>query len=186
MQKLSNYINGELVAPVSGSYLDNYNPAEGKVYSLVPDSDERDVALAARAAKQAFDEWSSLLPEKRSSVLIRIADLIDRDLDKLARAESIDNGKTLKLAKSLDIPRASANLRFFCNGIDTLCQRITHYRQRGSKLYVAFTVWCSRLYFAMESSALLVHMENCSCIGSWLYRCSKTFGANSDDRISPW
>ncbi|HEX6892024.1 MAG TPA: aldehyde dehydrogenase [Chryseolinea sp.] len=113
MQKINNYINGKLVAPVSGQYLDNYNPAEGKVYSLVGDSDERDVADAVMAARDAFPLWSGMSPELRSSILLKIADLIDRDLDKLAQAESVDNGKTLKLAKSLDIPRASANLRFF-------------------------------------------------------------------------
>ncbi len=113
MQKILNYINGELTQPVSEQYLDNYNPAEGKVYSLIPDSDERDVANATKAAKQAFPVWSMMASEQRSSILQKIADLIDRDLDKLAHAESVDNGKPFKLAKSLDIPRASANLRFF-------------------------------------------------------------------------
>jgi len=116
MQKILNYINGELVAPLSNQYLDNYNPAEGKVYSLVPDSDERDVTRAANAARKAFSEWSTMPVEKRSAILQRLADLIDRDLDKLALAESIDNGKTVTLARSLDIPRASANIRFFATG----------------------------------------------------------------------
>lgn len=116
MEKIHNYVNGELIAPLSGKYLDNYNPAEGKVYSLVPDSDERDVAQAAEAAKQAFVEWSEMSVEKRSTILLRLADLIDRDLDKLAHAESIDNGKPIKQAKSLDIPRASSNIRFFATG----------------------------------------------------------------------
>jgi len=113
MQKILNYINGELTQPVSDRYLDNYNPAEGKVYSLIPDSDERDVANATKAAKEAFPVWSMMPSERRSSILQKIADLVDRDLDKLALAESIDNGKPFTLAKSLDIPRASANLRFF-------------------------------------------------------------------------
>ena len=113
MQKIFNYINGELTSPASGQYLDNCDPSIGKVYSFVPDSDERDVAIAASAAKQAFPGWSLMLPERRSAILQKIADLIDRDLDKLARAESVDNGKPFNLAKSLDIPRASANLRFF-------------------------------------------------------------------------
>jgi aminomuconate-semialdehyde/2-hydroxymuconate-6-semialdehyde dehydrogenase len=113
MQTILNYINGELAPPASGQYVDNYDPSEGKVYSLVPDSDERDVAIAANAAKQAFSGWSSMSPERRSAILQKIAELIDRDLDKLALAESVDNGKPLGLAKSLDIPRASANLRFF-------------------------------------------------------------------------
>lgn len=115
-KKISNYINGQLVAPVSGTYLPNINPAEGKVYSEIPDSDSRDVMKAVQAAAAAFDSWSSMSAEKRSSILLRLADLVDRDLEKLAIAESIDNGKPLKLARELDIPRASANLRFYATG----------------------------------------------------------------------
>jgi aminomuconate-semialdehyde/2-hydroxymuconate-6-semialdehyde dehydrogenase len=113
MQKIQNYINGELTAPSSGKYLDNYNPAEGKVYSLIPDSDATDVQYAVDAARQAFPEWSSMEVEKRSILLSKIAELIDQNLDKLALAESLDNGKPYKLAKKVDIPRASANMRFF-------------------------------------------------------------------------
>src|SRR5882672_11355161 len=113
MQKILNYIDGQFPEPVSGKFLDNVNPAEGKVYSLISDSDERDVAQAVMAAKAAFTGWSEMEAEKRSAILLKIADLIDRDVDKLALAESIDNGKPVKLARSLDIPRASANIRFY-------------------------------------------------------------------------
>ncbi|MFN3841444.1 MAG: aldehyde dehydrogenase [Cyclobacteriaceae bacterium] len=116
MQKILNYIQGELVAPVSGAFLDNYNPAEGKVYSLVPDSDATDVNQAVEAAQQAFDAWATMPVEKRSAILQKIADLIDRDLDKLALAESTDQGKPVKLARAVDIPRASLNMRFFATG----------------------------------------------------------------------
>lgn len=117
MQKISNYINGALVAPVSGSYIDNVNPATGKTYSHIPDSDERDVELAVQAAKSAFAGWSNTSAEKRSAILVRISQLIDRDLDKIALAESIDNGKPLWLAKAVDIPRASKNFHFYATGI---------------------------------------------------------------------
>lgn len=113
MERIANYIDGELVAPASSLYLENFDPSEGKVYSFIPDSDNRDVEKAADAAHRAFKEWSELSADKRCAILLRIADLIDRDLDKLALAESIDNGKPVKLAKSLDIPRASANIRFY-------------------------------------------------------------------------
>ncbi|MBL7848512.1 MAG: aldehyde dehydrogenase [Cyclobacteriaceae bacterium] len=113
MEKISNYINGQWIAPVSGAYLDNVNPATGTVYSLIPDSDNRDVQLAVDAAKAAFENWSGLLPEKRHAVLARLADLIDRDADALSLAESIDQGKPVKLAKSMDIYRAGANIRFY-------------------------------------------------------------------------
>jgi len=116
MEKILNYIDGELKSPSSNQYLDNYDPSTGTVYSLIPDSDHHDVNDAVAAACAAFGSWSSLAVEKRSSILLRIAELIDRDLDVLAVAESVDSGKTVFLAKSLDIPRASANLRFFATG----------------------------------------------------------------------
>jgi aminomuconate-semialdehyde/2-hydroxymuconate-6-semialdehyde dehydrogenase len=116
MEKIANYINGELVAPKAGKYLDNINPAEGKVYSLIPDSDAADVEEAVKAAKGAFKEWSEMSPDQRSRILLRIADLIDANLDRLALAESVDNGKPVKLAKVVDIPRASANIRFYATG----------------------------------------------------------------------
>jgi len=117
MQKIANYINGQLVEPVSKSYLDNYNPSTGKVYSLIPDSDEKDVEQAYIAAKQAFKTWSITPKDKRSAYLLKIAALIEKNLDKLALAESIDNGKPLKLAKTVDIPRAAANFHFYGTGI---------------------------------------------------------------------
>lgn len=113
MQKIKNYINGELLSPQSNQYLDNYNPAEGKVYSFLPDSNEQDVALAVTAAKAAFPNWSTMSLDKRSTILLKVADLIDRDFEKLALAESIDNGKPVTLAKSMDISRASANIKFY-------------------------------------------------------------------------
>ena len=116
MLQLSNYINGELVAARSGQYLDNINPAEGCVYSKLPDSDTADVEWAVDAAQHAFQEWATISVEKRSSILLKIADLIDSKLEELAVAESIDNGKPLKLARKVDIPRASANMRFFATG----------------------------------------------------------------------
>ena len=116
MEKIHNYINGELKTPTSNQYLDNYDPSTGAIYSLIPDSDQHDVHEAVAAAREAFAGWSGLSVEKRSSFLQRIGELIDRDLDALALAESIDSGKTVALAKSLDIPRASANMRFFATG----------------------------------------------------------------------
>jgi aminomuconate-semialdehyde/2-hydroxymuconate-6-semialdehyde dehydrogenase len=117
MQTILNYINGTLVASCNNAYLDNVNPATGVVYSRLPDSEADDVNLAVEAAKAAFAGWSNTPKEERSRVLLRIADLIDRDLDKLALAECIDNGKPISLAKAVDIPRASANFRFYGTAI---------------------------------------------------------------------
>src|SRR5213082_1124081 len=116
-EKIQNFIDGQFVEPVGGKYLDNIEPATGRPYSQVADSDTRDVDLAVAAAEKAFVEWSPTSAADRSHILLHIAELIERDLDKLARAESIDTGKPLSLARSLDIPRAASNFRFFATAI---------------------------------------------------------------------
>jgi len=116
MQKILNYINGELMEPVSKQYLDNINPATGEVYSLIPDSDEKDVQLAVTAATAAFPSWSTMPVAKRSDLLLKISALIDKNLDRLALAESIDQGKPVWLATAVDIPRARDNFHFYATG----------------------------------------------------------------------
>jgi aminomuconate-semialdehyde/2-hydroxymuconate-6-semialdehyde dehydrogenase len=115
--RIQNFIDGEFAEPIGGKYLDNLEPATGKPYSQVADSDSRDVEGAVAAAEKAFAEWSKKSALDRSKILLRIADLIERDLEKLARAESIDTGKPLSLARALDIPRAASNFRFFATAI---------------------------------------------------------------------
>lgn len=117
MLRIPNYIDGEFVEPETGAWLENIEPATGEVYSQVADSDERDVERAVAAAEAAFPKWSRTPVAERSRVLLRIADLIEANLERLARAESVDNGKPIKLARSLDIPRAAANFRFFGTAI---------------------------------------------------------------------
>jgi len=111
--KILNYINGELKEPVDNSWIDNYEPATGEIYSQIADSDLRDVELAVVAAENAFENWSNTPAEERAKILLRIADIIDIKLDFLSEAESRDNGKPIKLASVVDIPRASSNFRFF-------------------------------------------------------------------------
>lgn len=115
--QIRNFVDGQFVEPLGGKYLDNIEPATGKPYSQVADSDSRDVELAVAAAEKAFADWSKTPAAERSRLLLRIADLIERNLEKFARAESIDTGKPLGLARSLDIPRAASNFRFFATAI---------------------------------------------------------------------
>ena len=115
--QLANFIAGTFVPPHSRAYFDDINPATAEVIAQIPDSDERDVDDAVCAAKAAFPSWSRIPAAERSNLLLRLADLIEQNLEELARSESIDNGKTLSLAKRLDIPRAVANFRFFATAI---------------------------------------------------------------------
>lgn len=114
---IQNYINGKYLPPVADRWLDNYNPSNGEVYGQIPNSSKEDVEKAYLAAKTAFPSWSSTTLEERSQILSKIARLITEKLPDLAAAESKDNGKPLKLATAIDIPRASANFQFFANAI---------------------------------------------------------------------
>ena len=114
---LENYIGGNLIGPLSGKFIENINPATGELLNHTPDSDQKDVDIAVQAASTAFQQWSVSSTTERFEVLNRIASLIDENLDELALAETTDNGKPLWLSKRVDIPRASANFRFFATGI---------------------------------------------------------------------
>ncbi|MER3470625.1 MAG: 2-hydroxymuconic semialdehyde dehydrogenase [Chitinophagaceae bacterium] len=114
---LENFVGGNLIGPLSGKFINNINPATGELFCHIPDSGEKDIEVAVAAAKRAFSKWSVTPPEERFTILNKIASLIDEHLDELALAETTDNGKPLWLSKRVDIPRASANFRFFATGI---------------------------------------------------------------------
>lgn len=117
MESIFNYIGGNMVPASSGKWLDVHQPATGKVYAQLPDSDAMDVEQATIAAIKAFPKWNALGREGRSTILLKLADLIELDLDRFARAESRDNGKPVSLARKVDIPRAVSNFRFFATAI---------------------------------------------------------------------
>jgi aminomuconate-semialdehyde/2-hydroxymuconate-6-semialdehyde dehydrogenase len=114
---IQNYIGGKWQAPRSGQYIDLYEPATGKVYAQVPSSNSEDISEAVDAASRAFVYWSKTSVVERSRVLLKIAEGIERELEPLALAESIDTGKPLSLAQNLDIPRAAQNFSFFAEQI---------------------------------------------------------------------
>lgn len=117
MEKIQNFINGKYIAPVGDVYIDNIEPATGKVYSLIPDSDERDVELAVNAAEKAFPIWSKMTTEERSKILVKLSEGIEARMDEFVQAESRDNGKPVSLAAHVDIPRAVSNFHFFATAI---------------------------------------------------------------------
>lgn len=117
MKKILNYINGALVPPQTDAWLENINPATGEVYSLIPDSQEADVAAAHAAAKTAFATWKNVSVQERFDVMMRIANGIQHRFEELALAETTDNGKPLWLSRRVDIPRAADNFRFYAQAI---------------------------------------------------------------------
>src|SRR5262249_39167187 len=124
-----------------GQYLDDSDPATGQVHARVADSDGRDVEQAVEAAAQAFPSWSRTPAAERSRLLLAIAQRIDDNLERLAHAEFTGTGQPLRLAPTVDIPRAAANFRFFATAIlhfhseayrtDTLALNYTLRQPRG-------------------------------------------------------
>ena len=126
MEKLQNFINGTYVPPKNGQYIDNYEPATGQVYALIPDSDEEDVLEAVSAAEKAFPIWSKMSIEERSKILVRLSEGIERNMDEFVQAESRDNGKPVSLAAHVDIPRAVSNFHFFATAITHFASESHH------------------------------------------------------------
>lgn len=126
MEKLQNFINGTYVPPKNGQYIDNYEPATGQVYALIPDSDEEDVLVAVDAAEKAFPIWSNMSIEERSKILVRLSEGIEKNMDEFVQAESRDNGKPVSLAAHVDIPRAVSNFHFFATAITHFASESHH------------------------------------------------------------
>ncbi len=117
MHTIRNFIGGRFEDAASGAWLDVTEPATGMVYARLADSDERDVTAAVEAGEKAFPGWAATPAMERARIMQRIADLVERDLEPLARAESIDTGKPIRLARTVDIPRVAANFRFFASAV---------------------------------------------------------------------
>lgn len=117
MKRILNYINGELKEPKNKKFLENVNPATGKAYSLVPDSSEGDVLEAVAAAEAAFPMWSTTPVEDRVRFIRKIAAKIEEKHEALVLAESIDSGKPVGVAGTVDIPRSRANFEFFADAM---------------------------------------------------------------------
>lgn len=117
MTTIQNYIAGQYTPPLNGTYLDNFNPATGEISGKIPDSGPEDVTAAVQAAQAAFPAWAALSLEKRHDILRAVADGILQNLDRLAEAESMDSGKTITTARTVDIPRAAKNFQFFATAL---------------------------------------------------------------------
>jgi len=170
MPKIKNFINGTFQNPLSKQWIDNYNPSSGEVYGQIPNSSKDDVELAYQSAKSAFPIWSQTSTEERSRILIKISELLEENLDRFAEAESIDNGKPLSLAKTVDIPRAASNFRFFGNAItqfaseshETIGQNAINYTQRQPIGVVGcISPWNLPLYLFTWKIAPAIASGNC-------------------------
>lgn len=112
-----NFIGGKFVAPVSGEYFDNVSPIDGKVFTKAARSYKEDIELALDAAHAAFPGWSKTSVTKRSNLLLKIADIIETNLELLATVETIDNGKAIRETRAADLPLCVDHFRYFAGVI---------------------------------------------------------------------
>jgi betaine-aldehyde dehydrogenase len=116
------HIDGQNVKAESGEFYDVVNPATGQLLKQVPKGSLADASNAVDSAREAFDKgpWAKMAPYERSRVLLKLADLLDESADEIAKLESQNQGKTIKLARDSDIPACSDNIRFFAGASRTL------------------------------------------------------------------
>lgn len=112
-----NFIGGEWIAPSSGEYIENISPVDGKLLTKIPRSNEKDVDLAVEAAKKGFEEFKHTSVTQRSALLNKIADIVEANLETLAVAETLDNGKAVRETLNADLPLFIDHFRYFASVI---------------------------------------------------------------------
>ncbi|HEY8781504.1 MAG TPA: aldehyde dehydrogenase family protein [Mucilaginibacter sp.] len=112
-----NFIGGEWKAPLTGQYFENISPIDGQAFIRIARSGKDDVELALDAAHKAFKTWSHASPTERSKVLLKIADVMEKNLDYLAAIETVDNGKPIRESTAADVPLAIDHFRYYAGVI---------------------------------------------------------------------
>jgi aldehyde dehydrogenase len=116
-EKYDHFIGGKWVAPSSGEYFDNISPIDGKVFTNAARGNKEDVEKAIDAAHEAFKTWSKTSAAERSRVLNKIADIMEENLEMLAKLETIDNGKAIRESRAADLPLCIDHFRYFAGVI---------------------------------------------------------------------
>ena len=112
-----NFIGGEWIAPNSGEYIENISPVDGKLLTKIPRSNEKDIDLAIKAAKKGFEEYKHFSVAQRSALLNKIANIVEENLEALAVAETLDNGKAVRETLNADLPLFIDHFRYFASVI---------------------------------------------------------------------
>lgn len=112
-----NFIGGKWTAPVQGEYFDNTSPVDGTSFTKIPRSSKDDIDMAIEAAWQAYESWKNVSVAERSNMLLKIADVMEANLEVLARAETWDNGKAVRETMAADLPLAIDHFRYFAGVI---------------------------------------------------------------------
>lgn len=113
------FINGQWTKGKEGKTFKAYNPANGELLATCIDAGKEDVDAAVSAAWKAFESWKKVSPQERAGLLLKIADLIDANTEKLAMVETLDNGKPIRETTAIDIPLGSDHFRYFASAVRT-------------------------------------------------------------------
>jgi aldehyde dehydrogenase len=116
-KRYENYIGGQWTPPVGGEYFANPSPVDGADFCEVPRSKAADIELALDAAHKAAAGWTRTSVAERSGILLKIADRMEQNLEKLAAAETWDNGKSIRESLAADLPRAIDHFRYYAGVI---------------------------------------------------------------------
>lgn len=116
-EKYDHFIGGKWVKPHKGEYFDNISPIDGKAFTKAARGTKEDIDLALDAAHKAFETWSKTSAAVRSKLLLDIADRIEKNLEMLARVETVDNGKALRETRAADLPLCIDHFRYFAGAI---------------------------------------------------------------------
>jgi len=116
-EKYGNYINGKFVEPIDGEYFENHSPVDNKLLAKYPRSKEADVKKAIEAANNAKEAWGKTSAGERASMLMKIADVIEQNLQEFAEMETADNGKAIRETVNADVPLAVDHFRYFASVI---------------------------------------------------------------------
>lgn len=116
-QQYENYIGGKWTSPTKGNYFENTSPVDGNSFTKIPRSTEEDIEIAIDSAWKAAPEWNNSSATTRSNMLLKIADIMEQNLEILARAETWDNGKAIRETTAADLPLAIDHFRYFAGVI---------------------------------------------------------------------
>jgi len=116
-EKYGNFINGKFEAPISGEYFDNYSPIDNTFLAKYPRSKKEDVNNAVAAANAAKEAWGNTSPTERATLLNKVADIIEENLEEFSLVETADNGKPIRETLNADVPLAADHWRYFAAAI---------------------------------------------------------------------
>ncbi len=116
-EKYNHFIGGQWVAPSSGQYFDNISPIDGKAFTKAARGNKEDIDKALDAAHVAFKSWSKTSAQERARVLLAMADCMEKNMELLARVETIDNGKAIRETRAADLPLCIDHFRYFAGAI---------------------------------------------------------------------